>query len=269
MPLTITKPAVGSNGWGPKMNNNLDSIKSAVDANEQNIGVHSNSTGIKHTSQQISHDGVPLYDTIGSFVVKNTPITPGTKTKITYDAKGFVTGGTNLIVGDIPDLPISKITGLNDIINMVLVDMQSVSISASIRNTNGGIRVSCSTVPAVHVMSWRVIMEWKGSKFYDVYTSSSESFINMDNYPEITDGSMVDITVEAISGQTSNASRYSHKYQYVATPIDLRVTAVEHELAPQALMDRIAQDDNVLNELVNRLQHSGTLIQRLSEVLDR
>ena len=43
-------------------------------------------------------------------VDKNAPITPGTSTKITYDAKGLVTGGGSLVASDIPSLSASKIT---------------------------------------------------------------------------------------------------------------------------------------------------------------
>lgn len=42
-------------------------------------------------------------------VDKNANITPGTYTKITYDAKGLVTGGEALVAGDIPNLDASKI----------------------------------------------------------------------------------------------------------------------------------------------------------------
>lgn len=52
-----------------------------------------------------------VYDwAVGLFVQKNAGITGATKTKITYDAKGLVTSGTNLSAGDIPDLDASKIT---------------------------------------------------------------------------------------------------------------------------------------------------------------
>lgn len=47
-----------------------------------------------------------------SKVDKNPPITAGTKGKITYDAKGLVTGGSNLIESDIPMLSVGKVTGL-------------------------------------------------------------------------------------------------------------------------------------------------------------
>ena len=274
----INLPGPDTTDWGTLYNNAINQLETMINAKTTEISslqtlvsqLQTALSEIEMDTQHIDHDGTPLSDVVhnleGSF---NNPITPGTKTKITYDAKGFVTGGTNLTEGDIPALSISKIIGLGDIINMVLVDMQAISISASIRNTNGGIRVSNSTSPNVPVQAWRVIMAWGGSILYDVYSSSSESYINMGNYPEIRDGQTVEITVEASSGQTQNYITYSHKYQYVATSIELRLTTVENNLAPQAIMDRIAQDDNILNELVNKLQHSGTLVQRLSEVLDR
>lgn len=42
-------------------------------------------------------------------VVANSAITGGTYTKITFDAKGLVTSGTNLVAGDIPDLSASYV----------------------------------------------------------------------------------------------------------------------------------------------------------------
>ena len=40
----------------------------------------------------------------------NSAITGATKTKITYDSKGLVTAGADLVIDDIPNLPASKIT---------------------------------------------------------------------------------------------------------------------------------------------------------------
>ena len=45
-------------------------------------------------------------------VVKNDAIIGATHTKITYDSKGLVTGGSDLTVSDIPSLPVSKLTGV-------------------------------------------------------------------------------------------------------------------------------------------------------------
>lgn len=47
---------------------------------------------------------------IGTKVTGNTAITAATKTKITYDAKGLVTGGADLTPADIPALDWAKIT---------------------------------------------------------------------------------------------------------------------------------------------------------------
>lgn len=54
---------------------------------------------------------------VSDFVAKNAPITGATKTKITYDSKGLVTAGGDLAESDIPTLSISKISGLQDILN--------------------------------------------------------------------------------------------------------------------------------------------------------
>lgn len=47
---------------------------------------------------------------IGTKVTKNADIVGGTATKVTYDAKGLVTGGTTLVASDIPSLDVSKLT---------------------------------------------------------------------------------------------------------------------------------------------------------------
>jgi hypothetical protein len=47
---------------------------------------------------------------IDNKVTKNANITGGTKCKITYDAKGLVTGGANLAASDIPDISATYVT---------------------------------------------------------------------------------------------------------------------------------------------------------------
>lgn len=69
--------------------------------------------------------------TANAAVVANTAITGGTATKITYDAKGLVTKGENLAIADIPNLPISSITNLEDTLkgkqDTVLFDQDNYS----------------------------------------------------------------------------------------------------------------------------------------------
>ena len=49
---------------------------------------------------------------LGNKLDKNTGIPAATKTKITYDANGLVTGGTDLIASDIPTIAQSQVTNL-------------------------------------------------------------------------------------------------------------------------------------------------------------
>lgn len=62
-------------------------------------GVSKKST-IDQITQDVRDDMTTLID---EKATPNAPITPGTKTKITYDEKGFVTGGQNATTADIND----------------------------------------------------------------------------------------------------------------------------------------------------------------------
>lgn len=53
-----------------------------------------------------------VYTALASKVDANAAITAGSKCKITYDAKGLVTGGADLSAADIPNLASSKVTAL-------------------------------------------------------------------------------------------------------------------------------------------------------------
>lgn len=65
-----------------------------------------------------SDDGYPttkaMVDALATKVTKNSDITGATKCKITYDAKGLVTGGANLSASDIPTIAESQVSGLVD-----------------------------------------------------------------------------------------------------------------------------------------------------------
>jgi len=69
--------------------------------------------GATLTTDELNYvDGVtaPIQEQLDDKVAKNTAITAGTATKITYDAKGLVTAGANLSASDIPALDSAKIT---------------------------------------------------------------------------------------------------------------------------------------------------------------
>lgn len=58
------------------------------------------------------YDNTNLANALNSKVTGNNAITGSTHTKITYDSKGLVTGGTNLSASDIPNLTLSKISDI-------------------------------------------------------------------------------------------------------------------------------------------------------------
>ena len=61
------------------------------------------------SAKTVSDAIAAVSDVADAAVVANEPITGGTYTKITYDAKGLVTGGANLVASDIPDLSASYV----------------------------------------------------------------------------------------------------------------------------------------------------------------
>jgi hypothetical protein len=67
------------------------------------------------SANAVSSNGV--FDALATKVEKNTAITGATKTKITYDSKGLVTNGADLLASDIPNIAISQVTNLSDTLN--------------------------------------------------------------------------------------------------------------------------------------------------------
>lgn len=90
-PHSVTKSQVGLS--------NVDNVSAA------NLRDRATHTG----SQEISTI-TGLQTALNNKVDSNSAITAGTSTKVTYDSKGLVTGGTSLVAADIPNLATSKIT---------------------------------------------------------------------------------------------------------------------------------------------------------------
>jgi len=69
--------------------------------------------GITATTTELNYvDGVTsaIQTQLNNKVASNAAITGGTATKITYDSKGLVTGGTSLAASDIPDISATYVT---------------------------------------------------------------------------------------------------------------------------------------------------------------
>ena len=74
-------------------------------------------TALEKADSDNATDIASVKKTADAAVVANADIVGGTATKVTYDAKGLVTKGENLAVSDIPTLGISKIDGLQDVLD--------------------------------------------------------------------------------------------------------------------------------------------------------
>lgn len=93
--------------------NNLDNTSDAAKWAAPAALTNKTIDGDLNTVQDIPMGAIPgLFEAITAKVTANAAITPGTFTKLTYDAKGLITSGSTLIEGDIPSLGIPKITGL-------------------------------------------------------------------------------------------------------------------------------------------------------------
>lgn len=80
-------------------------------------------------------------------VDKNTAITGATKTKITYDSKGLVTGGADLLAADIPTLTASKISDFDtEVANNTAVAANTAKVSNVTTNLSTTYTTTSATV---------------------------------------------------------------------------------------------------------------------------
>jgi hypothetical protein len=69
--------------------------------------------GLDDNLISINNTSADLQIQLNNRVIKNEDIVAATATKVTYDAKGLITGSQSLIESDIPEIPTSKVTGLD------------------------------------------------------------------------------------------------------------------------------------------------------------
>jgi len=109
--------AIGTNGYAELSSSNFDGAESYcyLDAataalysqgvngvsTDNNYMLLTHSTDLRIISPIVRLNGVNLQTTLDGKVDENTAITGATKTKITYDAKGLVTSGTDATTADI------------------------------------------------------------------------------------------------------------------------------------------------------------------------
>lgn len=88
----------------------FDVFGAAADVKTELTGTTTDTWATNKTLNAVYKEAAAAQETANKAVVANADITGGTHTKITYDAKGLVTAGADLVASDIPDLAASKIT---------------------------------------------------------------------------------------------------------------------------------------------------------------
>jgi hypothetical protein len=93
-------------------------------------------SGTFNTVKSQAQNATTAVDALGANKLdRNAPLTAdkcGTRTKITFDANGLVTGGEALAEADIPELPISRIQGLTDVITSI--NTTASNLAATVEN---------------------------------------------------------------------------------------------------------------------------------------
>lgn len=87
---------------------NLDTLVNSFNNDDANTTIDTIKEVLK--AFENAPEGTNIANALANKVDKNTEITGATKCKITYDNKGLVTGGADLVAADIPDLDAGKIT---------------------------------------------------------------------------------------------------------------------------------------------------------------
>lgn len=119
---TGTQPISTVTGLQTTLDGKVDKVAGERLINASEITKLSNQSGINTGDQDLSN-----------LVVKNTAITGATNTKITYDSKGLVTGGTSLVASDVPTLN-QNTTGTASTITGSIAESQVTGLVTDLSN---------------------------------------------------------------------------------------------------------------------------------------
>lgn len=267
MPLTITKPAVGSNGWGPTMNTNLDNIKTAVDNNETNQTNHTTGQGFKHQANQIEMpDASSVEDAISA--LSSSIANLGDAANIDYTNGETTTNLASIIA--------SMQSAIEAIQAIMAINTDNVVISARAREIPGYLSVDASISPAgIAPRFWRAIVSKKegtgtSATIVELLTqdfTASRTTIPFDILPGVDVGDVLYVKVYAFFTESSfvEANEQSITYQGYETPIAERVRNIEENITIAAFVEQAKNDPALITLLSNELQNSVTLARNISE----
>ncbi len=124
----------------------------------------------------------------------------------------------------------SRLASVENTLKFLDPDLSSVTVSAFITNQTSGIRIMCSVMPLINIHNWNIRIIKAGRTLAEVTSASSFFFIAEDSLDGIIDGDTVDIIVTAFSGQSSQTTTYSHKYEHISSNVEERLISIEHQL---------------------------------------
>ncbi|MCD4818319.1 MAG: hypothetical protein K8S23_06475, partial [Candidatus Cloacimonetes bacterium] len=160
----------------------------------------------------------------------------------------------------------SDILRIDNTLDLLLPDLTSVIISASIKNRPDGIRIICNTSPAINITNWILDITKNGNTVCETISSSSFIFINEEALIGVDNGDTLEITITALSGRTSKSRTYTHIFQHLNSHLEDRLSTVESQLTIGNIIDAFAQDSDALQALANVLHSSNTLAQKVAEL---
>lgn len=270
------KPLAGESGWASQMNNNLDQLDNIIKSISDSLTGHTNNGTGKHSAGQISFG-------VGSSVETaiNT-LTSGKANAVHTHTANQISFGTNSNVENmINNLSAGKANNnhshsdyalnsdlevISNTLDLLLPDLAGVEVSANIQNRSGGIRIICSTNPVIYISEWKLIVEKNGSIVCELISTSNHILLSNPSLEGVVSGDLLNITVQAMSGNSIKAKRYSHTYVYTNSDFEERLIRMEEQLTLGNFIDAFAQDADALQALANVLHSSNTLAQKVAEL---
>jgi hypothetical protein len=266
----LYKPQAGESGWAQALNNNLDVIDGQMKSNQDGISNHTGSGSNKHNADQIKTAN-------GSNVESEIAALISGKADVNH-THNFSLPGHGHLADDVM-MPDSQDVGhhiyninndiatINNTLDLIVVDLTDVNLSAQITNQYGGIRVICYTSPVINIANWNVEILRDGISICEIMSASNYIFFDTGILTNIADGDVLTIITTVHSGLSTKSKSYSHTYHQSNNTIIDRLNAIETQLTIGNIIDSFAQDADALQALANVLHSSNTLAQKVSELM--
>lgn len=265
-------PGPETTDWGTLYNTAINQLEAMINSKTGDITALQTLVGqlqtalseINMDAQYIDYDGTPLSDVIHQLLhTFNQAITPGTKAKITYDANGLVTGGADLIESDIPELNISKISGLanqisslQSLIQGLSPDLSAVTILAAFQSSRNGLYIKCSTNPLSAVYQWFVEVRNPSNAVVEAINSSSSNIL-IDG-DSLNDNEVYTIRVSIKSANSSWYSEtFSHRYVSASIEVDDIIAALIANNSAMTLFANTLAGSNILAQKIAEANQSS------------